>query len=385
MIHFRLNPLYFNLFSIFCFGSNFVLSQTASILSPNAQISLLTISPGNNLYAAFGHTGIRIKDPAKDIDWVYNYGTFDSDTPWFYFKFIRGQLDYQLSVAYYETTYQHYRVQKRSIIEQVLNISPEHKNNIFTFLRKNYLPENRNYRYDFFFDNCSTRPRDVFEIVLDSTLKFQSGYNTELSFRHLLDPYIMNRPLIDLGIDIALGQSADDISTAREEMFLPFYLMSALENAMVTYKNEDQPHAFVMKTDTLYWVSTETDLQGLDWLTIMLWLMFGCTTAWTIKDYRSNRMTISGIRTLPDIMLFGLIGMIGLILLFLWFGTEHTVTANNWNLLWAWPTHFIIVFSLISGKQERWHNWYLIITIISVGISLVVWSYQPQTSHIPFK
>ncbi|MCD6555811.1 MAG: DUF4105 domain-containing protein, partial [Bacteroidales bacterium] len=127
------------------------------VLSPYAEVSIITCAPGNELYSTFGHSAIRIKDPVLRIDNVYNYGTFNFETPGFYMKFTRGKLDYMLSVSPYRYFVMSYIQEKRAIKEQVLNLSCPQKTIIFHALKINALPENMYYRYDFLKDNCSTR------------------------------------------------------------------------------------------------------------------------------------------------------------------------------------------------------------------------------------
>ena len=147
-------------------------NQPIPILSENAQISLITGSPGNQLYANFGHSAVRVYDPQANIDWVYNYGTFDFNAPGFYTNFLKGKLNYYLSVYDFQHMIKTYQYYNQSLYEQVLNLNQEEKIKIFQFLNNNYLPENRYYLYDFFFDNCSSRIRDIFETELNNKLTF---------------------------------------------------------------------------------------------------------------------------------------------------------------------------------------------------------------------
>ena len=148
-------------------------------LSETAVISVLTMGPGNALNDSFGHSAFRILDPNQHIDMVYNYGVYDFDTPHFYLKFTKGQLLYQLDRTSFNLFYRHYLEQNRWIKEQVLNLTTAEKQEVFNFLQNNYLPENRNYTYDFFFDNCATRIRDVLARVLKNKLVYNSQFETD--------------------------------------------------------------------------------------------------------------------------------------------------------------------------------------------------------------
>src|SRR5690606_20603691 len=135
-------------------------------LSDSSRISLLTVAPGEELYSAFGHTGIRVTDFKNEFDVVFNYGTFDFEQPGFYSNFVKGKMLYMISANNFDDFVSEYIYEKRSITEQTLNLSVHDKQEIFAYLYNNLLPENREYYYDFFWDNCATRPRDVFESVL---------------------------------------------------------------------------------------------------------------------------------------------------------------------------------------------------------------------------
>ena len=194
------------------------------------KISLLTCDPGDELYSTFGHSAIRVVALESGQDLVFNYGTFDFNTPFFYIKFIRRTLDYQLSLTTTDNFLREYNYFKRNVREQELNLSPEQSQAIVAFLQNNYRPENRKYRYDFFFDNCATRITDMLESVLGQSLKW--NYPTESdekTFRNLIDEYVYPLPWSDLGIDLALGAVIDREATEAEKAFLPDYLEEGLQ------------------------------------------------------------------------------------------------------------------------------------------------------------
>ena len=209
------------LFALF-FMLLFVQHSVGQTSLETTTISLITGSPGADLYNTFGHSAIRIKDPVRGIDFVYNYGTFDFSAPNFYLNFTRGKLDYMLSTEPTENLRYGFLSENRSMAEQVLNLSEEQKRLLIGRLQDNYKPESRYYKYDFFFDNCATRVRDIINIGLDSTIVFNySSVDSTLRFRDLIHPYIVNLPWTHLGISIGLGSPTDRISTPYEQMFLP--------------------------------------------------------------------------------------------------------------------------------------------------------------------
>ena len=153
----------FFLFFSFCliFLSPFTSKAQEVPLSETATASVLTCGPGDDFYTTFGHSAIRIQDTANGIDLVYNYGTFDFNTPHFYWMFMRGQLDYMLGRSSYEEFMEEYDFYGRAVWEQQLTMEWQQVANLYLLLETNYLPEYRHYRYDFFRDNCATRVRDV--------------------------------------------------------------------------------------------------------------------------------------------------------------------------------------------------------------------------------
>ncbi len=179
-------------------------------LSDSSRISLLTCSSGNELYSIFGHSAIRVSDPIRSLDIVFNYGTFDFYDPNFYPNFVRGHLNYILSVSPYREFKQSYVEEGRWIWEQRLNINLNEKQHLFDSLLINYRPENRYYPYDFFGDNCATRIRDIFVKRVSREITFDySSFEKGKSFRQLLMPNLARSQWAKLGINLLLGLPAD--------------------------------------------------------------------------------------------------------------------------------------------------------------------------------
>ena len=346
-------------------------------LSDEAEVSLLTMLPGDELYAAFGHSGIRVRDPQRGYDEVFNYGTFEFQDPLFLPKFVYGRLDYFLSTQTFPDVLYAYRHFRRPIIEQRLNLDAAQRQAVFDFLRWNALPENRFYRYDFLFDNCSTRIRDVFEDALGADVRFAPRPDPDESFRELLeDPYIRDRPFLDLGFDLLLGTPTDQIATPREVTFLPLYLMGSFDHATVQVKGETLP--LVARRDTVFWVEGRDVIETAPpWPALLGWLLFALGLAATALDYGRHR---SG-RRLADALLFGTSGLVGLLIAFMWFISEHYVTNFNWNLLWAWPTHLALAVALVRRQRGRWVRGYLAATAAVALVALVGWAFWPQPLH----
>jgi len=179
------------------------------------RISLLTATPGEELYSTFGHSALRVTDSVNHYDIVYNYGTFNFDEPGFYSKFVRGKLNYFLSRDYYESFIYDYFAERRGITEQILNLTCVEKHRVIDLLQNNMMPANRFYKYDFTFDNCTTRLRDLIESASEGKVRFQTVLSSPKTFRNLIHDYlhINDKYWSKLGIDILLGAKTDAVMT----------------------------------------------------------------------------------------------------------------------------------------------------------------------------
>ncbi|MEM9834529.1 MAG: DUF4105 domain-containing protein [Bacteroidota bacterium] len=315
-------------------------------LSPGATISLLTYSPSEQLYTAFGHSALRVKDSTGSMDMVYNYGTFDFEEPGFYLKFMRGKLNYKLSA--YDFRYVELEQQQRqmNVREQVFDLTLNQKQELFNFLNKNLLPENRFYLYDFFYDNCATRIRDAFEMVLRDSLQLDTTFvvsDEQKTFRQLIDEYLAPQPWADLGIDLALGARIDQIAPPYHYMFLPDYLAQGLGGSTIIRNGQS---ISLVKQDRIIIAgeSTPTASTGSftpHWTVIGLFALF---LVWAILTRKQKSVHW------PDIVLFSLVGLLGILLSILWLATDHQATKENWNLLWAHPLHLLTAI-LLTRKQ----------------------------------
>jgi hypothetical protein len=204
-------------------------------LSNQAQVSVLTIGLGSETYQLFGHSAIRIKDNKLGWDFVYNYGTFDFSDPDFLIKFIKGRLLYYESIDMYNDFVANYREQNRTIQEQILDLDSASTQHIFEFLTINAREENKYYKYDFLFDNCATRPRDIlFKIAYQSKLKFKPDVDDNSTYRQLIDRHNTNEWL-DFGMDLLIGLPTDKKAKIGRT-FLPYELMQLIDGATLNGK-----------------------------------------------------------------------------------------------------------------------------------------------------
>lgn len=331
-------------------------SQT---LSPNAQVSLLTISPGEELYSTFGHSAIRVSDPTQMIDVNYNYGTFDFNAPGFYVKFLRGYLNYLISShnSYIEMEY--WNRDNRLITEQVLNLSQTQKQRIFDYLQNNMKPENREYRYKFFTDNCSTRLRDVLQIACGDSLVFDKTLHADSSYRQWIDKYAHknNQEWADFGMDLAIGTGSDQKTGWADAMFIPDNLMDALDKAYLVTASGNQK--IVLAKHDLNQIqpnSSKTLITPKVFFIILMLLVVAYTVFQTLKRSQVK---------LFDKVFFSILGIAGWLIVLLWFFTDHGVTTNNLNILWASPLVFPAI--LFLGKKN-WAKWLFYVYALTFGL-----------------
>ncbi len=335
-------------------------------LSDMAEISVLTVGPGTSLNDAFGHSAFRIKDQKKGIDVVYGYGEYDFDAPYFYLKFAQGKLHYLISKTEFSRFYQIYNYYNRSIKEQVLNLNPSEKQRLFDYLINNYKPENRKYLYDFFFDNCATKIKDVTQKALNDSVNFYPPKDyQEATFRTLIQNNLNRNSWGSLGIDVALGSVIDRTATPEQHMFLPENIYAFFENA--TIKNSNQP---LVKESRVVYTKKETK-QPSSFLSSPLFI-FGIVGLFivfiTYKDYK-NRTRSKWL----DTVLFSITGLIGIFILLLWFATDHLGTHQNYNLLWAFALNLFMIGQLLKKQPSAWFVKYVKLLIILLCLLTLHW------------
>jgi uncharacterized protein DUF4105 len=351
-------------------------NSVGQTLTSTAEISILTFGPGEKeLYSSFGHSAIRVKDPGNAFDAAYNYGTFDFNQPNFYLNFARGYLVYKLAVQDARRLMAYYEYNNRFITEQVLNLTQEQKQLVFDYLQDNARPENANYYYDYFYDNCATKIGDVFVEALGDDFRFNDNFVTEpgLTIRTLTDRYSAEYfPWGKLGIDLCLGLPMDKQLTNMQYTFLPDYVYKAFSFAEIKHGNQWQ--AVVSTTNNLFKANENTRSRPFITPNLVFWSFWFLVAVVTVLAKRSH----FSLRWF-DFILFLLIGVLGLLLLLLWLATDHAAAAWNLNLLWAWPTHLVMAFWLWRKNKPRWVNWYLLMTAI-LGVLLVLcWPVVPQS------
>lgn len=349
-------------------------------LSESADISVLTLGPWQGqVYTAFGHSAIRVHDPVLRIDDAFNYGVFDYNRPNFYLNFARGHNIYKLGVMDYRHFEYAYISDNRYIHEQVLNLTAAQKQRLFDFLQWNALPENQEYLYDYFYDNCATKIPEVMLKVFGDSVVFDGSYiTTDYSFRELTDLYLGEQPWGDLGIDVGLGLPTDKIATPYEYMFLPDYVESGFEHA--TIKREGGSVPLVAETRIIYESFPEDHSPGFFQPLTVFIIFLLITLLVSYRDLRRKKLAM-----FFDGFLFSVLGVLGVALFLLWTATSHHASAKNFNLLWALPTHLVAVVAF--SRQPKWLTIYFLAVACLCVLLLLAWPVLPQKLHyalIPF-
>jgi Domain of unknown function (DUF4105) len=349
-------------------------TEAQTILSSQAEVSIITCGPyQGELYSAFGHSAIRIHDPVKEFDIAFNYGVFDFNQPNFYLNFTRGFLYYKLGMYDYPDFRDFYIKYNRYVHEQVLQLDSIQKQKVFSFLENNSLPQNQTYRYDYFYNNCASKVRDVFAEVFKNEIKFDGSFiKTDYTIRDLTEIYLKQQPWGDLGIDICLGLPMDKKATPYDYMFLPDYIESSFDHATLN----GSP---IVKQKIAVYESTPEKIP-FHWYHpwIVFGLLFLLAAFISYRDWKKKKAS-----KWFDVTLFGVTGLLGILLLILWVATDHKAAANNFNLLWAFPLHLAAAIGLLRKNPANWLSSYFTFASVLTVLLIGFWALLPQDMN-PF-
>ena len=364
-----------------------LLSLSAQIqLSDSARISLMTVSPWTGAaYSLYGHTVLRVEDDSTGVDAAFNYGYFDSSQPYFIIHFIKGETDYVLGVTTYEDFLLENQMKGLEVIEQELNLSSAQKQQLWENLYINSLPDNRRYRYNFVFDNCATKPRDIVENIINSPIIYPSTQPNQ-TFRDLIHECVNEFPWMKFSIDIVIGSDADKYVTDREKMFLPHYLMEAFARAEV-YKSDTNNASLVKSTKTII-ESDNKEIKASEWFSIKPGLMaFALLIITILISLFQVRFHYYKTARIYDTILFSIAGIAGVIVSFLVFFSEHPLVNPNWNIVWLHFFHLIFAFLFWVKSLEKVVYYYHFINFVVLSLFLLSWYFIPQQlawATIPF-
>lgn len=363
------------LIAFLLFTSHIVVNaQSRFRLSEQSEVSLLTCSPGAQMYSVFGHTAIRVKDHANKIDWAYNYGTFDPSTKDFEIKFLQGCLPLRLAVLDYQYFMKEYIFKDRAVYEQILNLSLQQKQAIFEALQENNKPENRYYLYDFLLDNCTTRPRDLINDVLGDSLIYHHHFlDTTKTFRNLYDPYLDDYQWNDFVISLGTGTMPDRRVSWYEHMYLPDYLMMVYDSSAVITNGRKEP---LVKQKRIIYDKEPQPETGIVWHTPgkIFWFLFVLVLLFSVWQYQKKRKSFC-----IDKLLFSLTGFAGLAISLMWLLSDLKIVKMNLNVLWAIPLNLVLVWFL--SRRHRVAGWLKAYFLFVFGLELLLvafWWALPQ-------
>ena len=219
--------------SLIILASSLLSAKAQIIFSDSTEISLLTCDMGADSYERFGHTGVRINDLKSGQDIVFHWGVYDFSEPYFVLKFIKGITDYQIGACYTSDFIRQYKRRGLGMSEQKLDLNSQQRAQAIAAILDNYRPENRRYRYSYFFDNCATRPFDVINAATGNAIVYDTTWIAPVTLRDLLQEKTSTNNWLDFGISLAVASRSDRRASFREQMFLPDYLARAYDNASI--------------------------------------------------------------------------------------------------------------------------------------------------------
>lgn len=333
---------------------------TARAQQPDTSFYLVTCGPGIEVYSHYGHSALLVSIGGRDT--IYNWGVFDYDTPNFAWKFAKGRLNYMLGTDRYNRFLRDYFYEQRYVFSQKMNVTSSEKRKMMDLIAINLRPENVRYRYDFFYDDCSTRIRDLLENSVGGNLKYPSEKSEGLpTFRDMINKYQVQYPWLQFGIDLLVGSPAEQKANLRDRMFLPDELMSSLSSAVVNRNGQD-----VALLDS---PSAVLDFDPpVIKHSFIFSPMFIFSALFVLVAFLSFLLKSRAYTNFMDFILFFILALLALIMIFFNFFTDHAQTHWNLNILWLNP--FMIICFLIVLLNREGKIWFNIVFYISLAFLL---------------
>ncbi|MBM3899112.1 MAG: DUF4105 domain-containing protein [Gemmatimonadetes bacterium] len=357
-------------------------SSVSPSVSSRFIISVLTFGPGDAIFERYGHNAIRVRDTVTGSDLAYNWGMFSFDDPSFLRRFLSGETRYWVAAFPSQPLIAAYQERDRATEEQVLALSPTQAEALALAVARNALPENREYRYDYFRDNCSTRVRDALDVALGGILRPQfTALQTDLTYRSESRRLSAPDPFAQAGIELALGPMADTRMTAWETMFIPMRLRDHLRSVTVATAAGAVP---LVAAETVHYVARRpaerTEPGGLIigplGPVLAMWGLLLIPLTPTMR--RRSRI--------PAAILTGgwftLTGLVGVLLLGMWLGSAHVFWYRNLTVLLASPVALVVAIpaarAILAGQAPRWVRMLLLLIAAQSMLALVLWPIVAQ-------
>jgi hypothetical protein len=348
-----------------------VLSQAKS----DTSVYLLTCGPGTEIYSIYGHSAIRIVIPWQKSDIVYNWGVFDFNTPNFAWKFAKGRLDYMVVSESLQSFLQEYIYEQRHVSSQKINFNPIEKQKFVSLIYDNLKPENIYYRYDFFYDDCSTRIRNLLENAIGDKLLYPPSETGEMpTFRNLVAKYQSPYPWLQFGIDLIMGSSSDRRASLRDRMFLPIDMKNGLSETVINRSGKMIPLLQNPEVILNYGppkVPLKFFISPVFIFTILLIIII-ILSVW-LKNMK--------IIFLIDISVFSIFSILSVLMVFFNFFTDHQQMKWNLNIIWLNPLLILCLISLLFNR--RGEIWFRLVFYISAAF-FVLHFFLPQEFQLSF-
>jgi hypothetical protein len=340
-------------------------------------IYLLTCSPGTETYSIYGHSAVRVKIQHLGSDTVYNWGVFDFNTPNFVWKFAKGRLDYILDTSEYQRFMAEYFYEKRSVFSQIINLESNEKRVLLSLIEQNRLPENRSYRYDFFYDDCSTRIRDLLEKTIGKNLKYPPvELKQQRTFRELVGEYQKIYPWLKMGVDLIMGTPGEVKATFRDMMFLPLYLQGNLTEAVINRDHKMVP--LLGSAEILLEYDTPVVKSRFYTTPFFLITLLFILIVFLSAFYRRGKLI-----NILDIFLFSVFSLLSVLMIFFNFFTNHLQMKWNLNIIWFNPFIIICLLCLIWRKTgEIWFRIVFFLSVIFLPL-IIIFPYATNNAFVP--
>lgn len=337
----------------------------------SVEIGLITCSPHEEIYSLYGHTALRVNDLHTGEDLSFNYGVFNYTQPFFVARFVLGKTDYELGIAPFAEFCRYYQRWGSQVSEQLLNLTPQEKQAIVQALAINYLPENRIYRYNFFFDNCATRPRDIIERQVEGRIDYPDTRDEKPSFRSMIHDKTVLHPWATMGNDLLLGLRADLPATQREQHFLPDYLARDFDGAVIVGNNgATRPlvkERRVIVPAGMQVVETDFPLTPTACGIVLLLL----SVLVFLFEWRRHRTMVAF-----DAVLMALMGVAGCLIVLMFF-SEHPATSTNLQVLLLNPLHLFFLPAVVRRKPKT-RYWTILLTLVLLFFVGSLWQHYAE-------
>ena len=320
----------------------------------SVEVSLLTCAPHEEVYSLYGHSALRWHDLHQEgehagEDLAFNWGIFNFDKPYFVLRFVFGLTDYELGAFPFRTFCAYYEHWGSGVTEQVLNLTNEEKQKVRQALAENLMPENRIYRYNYFYDNCSTRPRDIIEKCLNGKVEYAQREDYTPSYREMVRFCTRNHPWASFGNDILLGVKADFKTDMREQEFLPENLLYDFDRAQIYADGNYRPlvgeRRMAVKSGVQV-IEQDFPLTPMQCACILL----AITIIVTLWDWKRKKRAIW-----YDVLLMLMQGLAGCVLFVMLF-SQHPTTSTNLQILLLNPLPLFFIPSVIRKKDSLWRK-----------------------------